>query len=54
MLVLSREKGQKILIGEGIVIHLVSVKGNRAQIGIEAPKHIPICREEAVKKGVRS
>ena len=46
MLVLSRKTGQKICIGEDIVITVVSINGKRAKIGIEAPEYCQIVREE--------
>jgi len=49
MLVLSRKKGQKIVIGNdgSIVIEIVAIlRGNKARIGITAPKDIPVHREE--------
>ncbi|HUG17613.1 MAG TPA: carbon storage regulator [Planctomycetaceae bacterium] len=46
MLVLSRKTGQSIRIGDDIVLTLVSVNGKRAKIGIEAPAHCNIVRQE--------
>ena len=46
MLVLSRKLGEKITIGDGIVVSVVKISGNRVQIGVEAPAHIRIQREE--------
>lgn len=46
MLVLTRKLGEKIVIGNGIVVTLVDVKGNRARIGIEAPDNVEILRGE--------
>lgn len=46
MLVLSRKKDEKIIIGDDIVITLVDAATNRARIGIDAPQDIPVHREE--------
>lgn len=47
MLVISRRVGQKILIGDDIVVMFVSREGNKVRIGIEAPKDIPIHRDDS-------
>ncbi|WP_405080876.1 carbon storage regulator CsrA [Paenibacillus chitinolyticus] len=49
MLILSRLKGEKIIIGQDIVLTVLEVAGDQVRIGIEAPKDIPIHREEIYK-----
>ena len=46
MLVLSRRLGEKILIGEEVSITLLAVRGNQVRLGVDAPKHIAVHREE--------
>lgn len=47
MLVLTRSVGERLFIQDGeIKIQVLEVKGNQVRIGIEAPKHIAIHREE--------
>lgn len=46
MLVLSRYKDQSIYIGDDIVITVVDVRGDRIRLGIEAPSHVPVHRQE--------
>jgi len=48
MLVLSRKTDQRIVIGEGIVITIVEARGGRCQIGIEAPREVPVMRRELI------
>lgn len=46
MLVLSRKLGEKIVIGDNIVITVVKIDRNQIRIGIEAPHEVPVYREE--------
>jgi carbon storage regulator len=46
MLVLSRKLGEKVTIGEGIVLTVVRIDRNQVRIGIEAPDEVPILRGE--------
>lgn len=51
MLILMRRAGESIHIGRNIVVTLVSLERNRARIGIQAPRDVPVDREEiALKK----
>ena len=47
MLVLTRKAGQEVMIGDDVTVSVVRIQGNRVQIGIEAPPHLGIRREEA-------
>ena len=46
MLVLSRKLGEKIVIGDNIVVTVVKIDRNQIRIGIEAPQEVPVYREE--------
>jgi carbon storage regulator len=46
MLVLTRKVGERIVIDNNIVLEVLSVKGNRIRLGIEAPPSVNIVREE--------
>lgn len=46
MLVLTRREGESIVIGEGIEITIVEIKGDRIRLGIAAPKDVPVWRKE--------
>lgn len=50
MLVLSRKQNQKIHIGDDITISVAELKGNQVLLGIDAPKDLPILREELVNQ----
>jgi len=49
MLVLSRKSGERILIGDNVVINIVRIGPNTVKIGIDAPKSVSIVREELVE-----
>lgn len=54
MLVLSRKKGESIVIGDNIVLTIVEVRGDKIRLGIEAPREVPVHRQEirdAIMKG---
>lgn len=46
MLVLSRKQGEKLIIGEDVVITVLSVDGDKIKLGIDAPKTVQIYRKE--------
>jgi carbon storage regulator len=46
MLVLSRKLGEKIYIGENICITVVDIDRGKIRLGIEAPRNVPIYRQE--------
>jgi carbon storage regulator len=49
MLVLSRKKNESIVIDEKIVITVVEIRGDKVRLGIEAPKEVPVHREEVYR-----
>lgn len=46
MLVLSRHRDEAIMIGDEIKITVVDVRGDKVRLGIEAPIHVPVHRQE--------
>jgi carbon storage regulator len=47
MLVLSRKKSEKIVLGDGIItLTVVEIRGDKVRIGIDAPKDISVHRNE--------
>jgi carbon storage regulator len=46
MLILSRKLNEQIVIGDGIVITVVAIRGGNVRLGIEAPNHVPVHRKE--------
>ncbi len=54
MLVLSRKLNEKIVIDGGIVITVVKIDRNQVRIGIDAPGHVRVFREEIAGTAARS
>jgi carbon storage regulator len=50
MLVLSRKLGEKIYISENICITVVDIDRGKIRLGIEAPREVPIFRQELLQE----
>jgi carbon storage regulator len=50
MLVLSRKKGETIVIGDNIIVTVVEIVGDRVRLAFEAPKDVTIHRREIYDK----
>jgi carbon storage regulator len=46
MLVLSRHKDESIMVGDNIEIMIIDIQRNKIQLGINAPKRVPVYRKE--------
>ncbi|MFN3898921.1 MAG: carbon storage regulator [Alishewanella sp. 34-51-39] len=46
MLLLTRSIGESIIIGDGIEVKVISVKGTQVRLGINAPKDVAVHRQE--------
>jgi carbon storage regulator len=46
MLVLTRKKGQSVMIGHDIEISLIDIQGDQVRLGIKAPKSVAVHRKE--------
>jgi carbon storage regulator len=49
MLVLTRKAGERIVIGDDIVVTILDARGDGVRIGIDAPKGVKIQREEVLR-----
>ena len=50
MLILTRRIGEKLVIGENVVVTILAAKGCQIRIGIEAPRDVPVHREEIFQR----
>ena len=46
MLIITRKPGERIMLGDDVVIEVMAVNGSSVRIGIAAPRSLPIFREE--------
>ncbi|MDX9958207.1 MAG: carbon storage regulator CsrA [Clostridia bacterium] len=46
MLILTRKLNEKLVIGDGIVVSIIEVRGDQVKLGIEAPKTVKVFRQE--------
>ena len=53
MLVLSRTKGEQIVINENVTITVVEIRGDKVRLGIDAPAEVSVHRLEVVEASRR-
>jgi len=52
MLCTTLKIGGAIKIGDNITVTILEVQGNKVRVAIDAPKDIPVTKEDAIEKGV--
>lgn len=50
MLVLSRKIGERVVIGDGVLVEVVAIEGNKVKLGVTAAPSVPVHREEVFDK----
>lgn len=46
MLIITRRAGERIMVGDDIVVEVMEIVGNSVRIGIKAPRSVSVYREE--------
>lgn len=46
MLILTRRTGEKLFIGDDVAVTVLEARGNSVRLGIDAPDHVKVLREE--------
>ena len=46
MLIITRRAGEKMMIGDEIVVEIMEIVGNQVRVGIQAPQSVRVYREE--------
>ncbi|WP_298183723.1 carbon storage regulator CsrA [uncultured Pseudomonas sp.] len=50
MLILTRNSGETLCIGDDITVTVLAINGNQVRIGIDAPKNVAVHREEVYQR----
>jgi carbon storage regulator len=50
VLILTRRIGESVIINEDITVTVLGIKGNQIRVGIDAPRHVSVHREEIYQR----
>lgn len=50
MLILTRRVNETLMIGDDVTLTVLEIRGNQVRLGVKAPKHISVHREEVYQK----
>ncbi len=50
MLILTRRVGETLMMGDGVSVIVLGVKGNQVRIGIDVPREVAVYREEIYER----
>jgi carbon storage regulator len=46
VLIITRRAGERIMVGDDVVVEVMEIVGNSVRVGIKAPRSVPVYREE--------
>lgn len=49
-MILTRRVNEKLMVGDEVTVTVLSISGNQVRIGVNAPRHVPVHREEIYEK----
>ena len=50
MLILTRRLNESLMVGDDVKVTVLGIKGNQVRVGINAPRHVPVHRQEIYEK----
>ena len=50
MLILTRRMNETLMVGDDVRVTVLGISGNQVRIGVQAPRHIPVHRQEIYEK----
>jgi len=50
MLILTRRINETLMVGDDVKVTVLGINGNQVRIGVQAPRHIPVHRQEIYEK----
>ena len=50
MLILTRRPNESLMVGDDVKVTVLGIKGNQVRVGISAPRHVPVHRQEIYEK----
>lgn len=50
MLILTRRPNETLMIGDSVTVRILGIHGNQVKIGIDAPRDVPVHREEIFER----
>jgi len=50
VLILTRRRGESIMVGADVCITVLGIQGNQVRIGVNAPKQVPVHRQEIYER----